>query len=102
MAHKNLPHFWVLPTVELTAGRSVLAEATMGYREAREVAQIRQELRLRLMSAEYEGAEDVLARFRFIAFYQSDEGEREDPDLRSEYERWKVRFELLSANAHRN
>lgn len=98
MAHKNLPPFWVLPTVDLAPTRGALAEATMGYREACEVAQIRQELRIRLMSAQFEGAADVLARFRRIA----DEGELEDADLRSEYERWKVRFELLSASAHRN
>ena len=67
----------------------------MGYREAREVARIRQELRERLMSERHEGAKDVLARLQMLA--QNDEGESQE--LRSEYERWKMRFEILAAAA---
>lgn len=63
----------------------------MGYREARELARIRQELRDRLMSQRYQGAQDVLARLRVVAESYS--------ELRSEYERWRLRFELLSATA---
>jgi len=61
----------------------------MGYREARELARIRSELRDRLMAQRVQGAWDLLARLRLAA-----EG---DSDLRSEYERWRLRFELLAA-----
>jgi hypothetical protein len=60
----------------------------MGYREARELARIRHELRERLMSQQHEGSQELLARLRLAA-----EG---DVDLRSEYERWRLRFELLA------
>ena len=56
--------------------------------EVREVARIRQELRERLMSQRAEGAGEILARLRGLA-------EREST-LRSEYERWALRFELLA------
>ncbi len=61
----------------------------MGYREARELARIRSELRDRLMSQRHEGSGQLLARLRLAA-----EG---DADLRSEYERWRLRFDLLAA-----
>lgn len=61
----------------------------MGYREARELARIRSELRDRLMSQRHEGADQLLARLRLAA-----DG---DADLRSEYERWRLRFDLLAA-----
>ena len=60
----------------------------MGYREARELARIRQELRDRMTSMHGDGASDVLARLRLIA--------DDHTELRSEYERWRLRFELLS------
>jgi hypothetical protein len=60
----------------------------MGYREARELARIRQELRERLMAQRHQGTQDVLARLRIAA--------EDDADLRSEYERWRLRFELLA------
>jgi hypothetical protein len=69
----------------------------MGYREARELARIRQQLRERLMSQRHENATEVLERLRRVA-------ENEDvatPELRSEYERWRVRFDLLAAFAAR-
>lgn len=66
----------------------------MGYREAREVARIRQELRDRLMSDRHEGAGEVLARFRQLA---EENSLTASPELRNEYERWKVRFEILAA-----
>ena len=62
----------------------------MGYREAKELARIRHELRERLMSQQHQGSQDLLARLRLAA--------ENDSDLRSEYERWRLRFELL-ANA---
>ncbi len=71
----------------------------MGYREAREVARIRQELRERLMSERHDGAGEILARFRFLAEEDLDVASDE---LKSEYERWKVRFELLAASARNN
>jgi hypothetical protein len=60
----------------------------MGYREARELARIRQELRDRMTSRRCDGTGDVLARFCLLT--------DEHPDLRSEYERWRLRFELLA------
>ena len=60
----------------------------MGYREAKELAFIRTELRQRLMSMRHEGSEPLLARMLSAA-----EG---DADLRSEYERWRLRFDLLA------
>ena len=62
----------------------------MGYREARELARIRQELRERLMSQRHQGAQDVLARLRLVA--------EDDSTLRCEYERWRLRFELLAVS----
>jgi hypothetical protein len=64
----------------------------MTTEEEREVARIRQELRERLMSQKSEGVQEILACLRRFA-------DRETGginDLRSEYERWKLRFELLS------
>ena len=64
----------------------------MGYREAREVARIRQELRERLMAARHDGAEAVLGRLRQAAVTHAGEA----PELASEYERWRLRFDLLA------
>lgn len=61
----------------------------MGYREAKELAELRQMLRERLMSLDTAGAEGVLARLREVA-----DG---DLELRAEYERWSFRFEMLAA-----
>ena len=74
-------------------------EDVMGYREAREVARLRQELRDRLMSDQHEGAADALARLRYLA---EDALGTASAELRSEYERWKVRFEILAASARNN
>ncbi len=68
----------------------------MGYREACEVARIRQELRDRLMSERCEGAAEVLARLLELSRLDADAY-----GLRNEYERWKLRFELIAA-AHTN
>ena len=65
----------------------------MSYREARELARIRQELRERLMACRHEGAENVLARLREVA----DDHAAIAPELRGEYERWRLRFDLLVA-----
>jgi hypothetical protein len=71
----------------------------MGYREAREVARLRQELREHLMSDRHDGAALALARLRYLA--------EECPvaasaELRGEYARWKARFEILAASARNN
>jgi hypothetical protein len=80
------------------AALSRAPEGTMGYREAREVARIRQELRERLMSDQHEGAAEVLARLRYLA----EDGDTASPELRAEYERWRMRFELLAQSARSN
>lgn len=64
----------------------------MGYREARELARIRHELRERLMTERYDGANDVLDRLRVAA----EDQDLTTPELRAEYERWRMRFELLA------
>jgi hypothetical protein len=63
----------------------------MGYREARELARIRQELRERLMSSRRDGAEELLTRLRDAA----DRHAGVAPELASEYQRWRLRFDLL-------
>ena len=74
-------------------------EDVMGYREAREVARIRQELRERLMSDQHQGAGEALARLRFLA---EDSEDTASAELKGEYERWKARFEILAASARNN
>jgi hypothetical protein len=61
----------------------------MSYREERELAELRQELRERLIAQDCEGAGLALARLRQVA--------ANDLELRAEYERWSFRFELLAA-----
>jgi len=61
----------------------------MSYREAKELALLRQSLRERLMAQDTSGATSPLARLREVA--------STDPELRAEYERWAFRFELLAA-----
>jgi hypothetical protein len=65
----------------------------MGYREARELARIRQQLRERLMSQRSEDVAAILDRLRQVA----ENDAVSSPELRSEYERWKLRFDLLEA-----
>lgn len=67
----------------------------MGYREARELARIRHELRERLMSQRSEGADELLARLRSAV----EDDALASAELRSEYERWRLRFELLEGRA---
>ncbi len=57
-------------------------------RNAQGIARIRQELRERLMAEQHEGVWETLAALGRLA-------ERES-ELRDEYERWKLRFELLA------
>ena len=61
VADENLPGLPVASTVddERDPARSRGQEDQMGYRETREVARIRAELRDRLMSDRFEGAGDV-------------------------------------------
>lgn len=61
----------------------------MSDREARDLADVRRELRERLMHLDWVGAVDALATLRDAA--------GADLDLRAEYERWAFRFELLAA-----
>jgi|GEM_PF-3292411 len=67
----------------------------MGYREARELARIRQQLRERLMTHSSADTAAILDRLRRVAENEQTDGNR----LHNEYERWRVRFDLLSAFA---
>ena len=67
----------------------------MDYREARELARIRHQLRDRLMSQSCADAGTILERLRNVA----ENEETASDELRSEYERWRVRFDLLAAFA---
>ncbi|KAB2910126.1 MAG: hypothetical protein F9K40_03385 [Kofleriaceae bacterium] len=64
----------------------------MSYREARELAFLRQALRDRLIAHDVAGAVIPLGRLREVAAAES-----ADHELRAEYERWAFRFELLAA-----
>lgn len=61
----------------------------MNYREAKELALLRQTLRDRLAALDANGADAALTRLRDFADC--------DAELRAEYERWAFRFELLAA-----
>jgi hypothetical protein len=61
----------------------------MNYREAKELALLRQTLRDRLAALDADGANPALVRLRDFA--------DSDNELRAEYERWAFRFELLAA-----
>ncbi len=65
----------------------------MSYQEHRELARIRSELRLRLMSRRHDGTSEILRRLQQAAQRQPSRA----TELRSEYERWRMRFELLDA-----
>jgi hypothetical protein len=67
----------------------------MGYREARELARIRHELRERLMAQRIDGTEEILARFRTVAEADA----TASPELRSEYERWRLRLDVMTASS---
>lgn len=64
----------------------------MSERELRDLAKMRRELRERLLQQVGEGTPEILDRFRRAA--------ERDPEraaeLRSEYERWRLRFDLLA------
>ncbi len=64
-------------------------EADMSVFEAKELADLRQTLRDRLIAQDAGGATDVLTRLREVA--------SGDDELSAEYERWAFRFELLAA-----
>jgi hypothetical protein len=65
-------------------------------REAREVAEVRWELRHRLMAQFLDGVHELLARLRRVAERKTAAGDPDAAELRAELERWRVRFELLS------
>ena len=64
----------------------------MSYREAKELAFLRQALRERWNAQDVDGAVIPLGRLREVAA-----AEDADHELRAEYERWAFRFELLAA-----
>lgn len=64
----------------------------MKQHDAQQLARIRFALRDQLMSRRHEGCEELLQRLYQAACQE--EGSRE---LRNEYERWRMRFELLAA-----
>ncbi len=64
----------------------------MSYREAKELAFLRQALRDRLSAQDVNGAVVPLGRLREVAA-----AEDADHELRAEYERWAFRFEMLVA-----
>jgi hypothetical protein len=66
----------------------------MSYREAKELAFLRQALRERLSASDVNGAVVPLGRLREVAEAEAAEG---DGELRAEYERWAFRFEMLVA-----
>lgn len=63
----------------------------MSYREAKELAFLRQALRERLRAQDVDGAVIPLGRLREVAAADGDH------ELVAEYERWAFRFELLAA-----
>lgn len=65
----------------------------MSYQDSRELARIRAELRVRLMSRRYDGTRDILR--------QLEEAARQQSGLRGEYERWKMRFDMLAESGNR-
>jgi hypothetical protein len=65
----------------------------MSYRDTRELARIRYELRMRLLSRRYDGTAEILRRLEHAATSER----TGTPELRSEYERWRARFEMLAA-----
>jgi hypothetical protein len=61
-----------------------------------EIARVRQDLRDHLMAGTVEGAGEPLDHLRQVAEGAAARGDREAAELRAEYERWRVRFELLA------
>lgn len=61
----------------------------MSVHEAKELADLRQNLRDHLMAQDAGGVSDILTRLREVA--------SGDDELCAEYERWAFRFELLAA-----
>ena len=70
-----------------TVGETPAEEDSMGARELRELAHIRQELRERLMALDPGGTGSILDRLAALG----------GGELRGEVERWRLRFELLEA-----
>ncbi|HUQ02515.1 MAG TPA: hypothetical protein VM261_08470 [Kofleriaceae bacterium] len=68
----------------------------MSYREAKELAFLRQSLRERLSAHDVNGAVVPLGRLREVV-EAAEKAEGADHELRAEYERWAFRFEMLVA-----
>ena len=75
----------------------------MSYQRSRELARIRAELRVRLMSRRYDGTRDILRQLEEAAKQESAApgGGAGDSGLRGEYERWRMRFEMLAESDER-
>lgn len=58
----------------------------------RKLARIRGELRMRLMTQCIEGTSDILAQLQHAA----EDAPGNSNELRNEYERWRLRFEMLA------
>ena len=65
----------------------------MSYQENRELARIRSELRMRLISRRYDDSTEILKRLQQAA----ERAPEHAGELRNEYERWRIRFEMLAA-----
>ncbi len=63
------------------------------------LAEVRHELRVHLMAEEPEGVGDLLSSLWRLLSSQSRIAEDERVDARGEYERWKLRFEMLASTA---
>ncbi len=63
----------------------------MSYQEDRELARIRSELRLRLMSRRDDGTSEILRRLELAAARHPAKA----AELRSEHARWRMRFSGL-------
>lgn len=64
----------------------------MTYQETRELARIRGELRLRLMSRRHDGTTEILKRLQEAA----NRAPERRSELHNEYERWRMRFEMMA------
>lgn len=64
----------------------------MSSPDKRKLARIRSELRMRLMTQSIEGTGDILAQLRHAAEHAPENSN----ELRNEYERWRMRFEMLA------
>ena len=60
--------------------------------DKRKLARIRSELRLRLVTQRFEGTQEILLQLREAAASAPENSN----ELSNEYERWRMRFEVLA------